>query len=379
MTLRPRNPTMLNLHCLRFAIGTSAAVFVLMAIPTRVVAQGCIAVRSCPTPPLGHGSVPVEDPESKWIASVAYRWYESDRHFVGDEEQPQRQTMGNQVINQVHLFDLAATYRASPRVSLTLDIPFSYSDRSSLYEHDFATRHTMSSGGLGDIRVLANYWLFDPHTHMNANLALGLGVKLPSGDDGATDTAYRSAADGGPTERPVDPSIQPGDGGWGISLDLQSFVRVYKNLFAYGIISYLMTPEEQSETEFTLSDIPRFRTLLTPLRTYNTIPDQYLARAGFELPVLPQHGLNVLLGARLEGVPADDAIGGSYGFRRPGYTLSIEPGLSWMKGKNSASLIAPVAMYRNRVRSAPEEALGLPTGDSAFADYSILFSFSRRF
>src|SRR6266568_820677 len=79
------------------------------------------------------------------------------------------------------------------------------------------------------------------------------------------------------------------------------------------------------------------------------------------------------------GVPVYDAIGGSLGFRRPGYTISVEPGISWTGKRNAFSLNAPVALYRNRERSASEIALGRPGGDAAFADFSILASFTHRF
>src|SRR5438309_444254 len=82
---------------------------------------------------------------------------------------------------------------------------------SSLYEHDFIHRHTMHAGGLGDMRILTDLWLLAPHKHMDGNIALGLGVKVPTGDDKAADISYRTT---GPVTRPVDPSIQPGDGGW---------------------------------------------------------------------------------------------------------------------------------------------------------------------
>ncbi len=83
--------------------------------------------------------------------------------------------------------------------------------------------------------------------------------------------------------------------------------------------------------------------------------------------------------AGIEGVPVYDAIGGSLGFRQPGYTVSIEPGISWSGPKNSFSLLAPVAVYRIRERSTPEILLGRPGGDASFADFSILASFTHRF
>jgi hypothetical protein len=347
---------------------------------TSALAQGCVASPNNPVSPF----LPGECAEGgsmagRWFGTVDFRWYESGRHFVGDVKQPQREQLGNNVINHVYLFDVAATYGLNDRWSASLTIPFLYADRSSLYEHDFVHRHTMHSGGLGDIQVTTDFWLLDPPAHMEGNLALGVGFRAPTGDAQAADMAYRSAADGGPTLRPVDPSVQPGSGGWGIVLELQAYQKILPGLYGYLQGSYNLTPEEQNDTQFTLADVPRFATLLTPLRTQNSIPDQYFGRGGFSYLIWPKHGLTLLLGGRVEGVPAHDAIGGSMGFRRPGYTVSVEPGISWSGKNNSLSLLAPVAVYRNRVRSAPEEALGAPGGDAAFADFSILASFTHRF
>jgi hypothetical protein len=343
----------------------------------RASAQGCVASPNNPCSVL----IPGDFTESmsmahKWIASVDYRFYESGRHFVGDVEQPQRMRLGNNVINDVSSFDVTATYGFSDRLSATVIFPFIYADRSSLYEHDFIHRHTMHAGGLGDIRAVGDFWLLDPTVHMEGNLALGAGLKLPTGDDQAADTSFRAT---GPVLRPVDPSIQPGDGGWGIILELQGFQKIYGNLFAYVQGSYTMSLEEQNGTEFTLADIPSFAAALTPLRTHDAIPDQYFGRGGLSYVVLPKYGLTVSLGGRIEGVPVYNALTDSMGFRRPGYTISVEPGISWTGKKNSLSIYAPVAVYRNRERSAPEIALGQPGGDAAFADYSILASYTHRF
>jgi hypothetical protein len=339
--------------------------------------QGCIASPNNPLSPICPADFSgTTNGAHRWVASVDYRWYHSDRHFVGDVEQKQRQALGNEVINDVHSFDLAATYGISERWSATLTIPFIYADRSSLYEHDFVHRYSMRSAGLGDVRLVTDFWLLNPQQHMDGNIALGLGLKVPTGDDKATDIAHRAS---GPVSRPVDPSIQPGDGGWGIILELQAYQKIYGNLFGYVQGSYLMTPQEQNGTEFTLSDIPQFATLLTPLRTHDSIPDQYFGRGGFSYMPVPAWGVALSFGARIEGVPVYDAIGGSMGFRRPGYTISLEPGCSWTGKKNSLSLNVPVAVYRNRERSAPEIALGVPGGDAAFADFSILVNFTHRF
>jgi hypothetical protein len=113
--------------------------------------------------------------------------------------------------------------------------------------------------------------------------------------------------------------------------------------------------------------------------TFNSISDQYFGRGGFSYLLWPERGLTLSLGARIEGVPVYDAIGGSLGFRQPGYTISVEPGISWTGKKNSFSILAPVTAYRIRQRSAAEIAMGRPLGEASFADFSILASFNHRF
>ncbi|HTG43841.1 MAG TPA: hypothetical protein VK633_04855, partial [Verrucomicrobiae bacterium] len=263
------------------------------ATPRESFAQGCVAIRNNPGTPLMQGGFTNTITEHQWLGSVAYRWFRSDRHFTGDIEHPERQTLGNEVVNDVHSFDVSATYGITARWSATLDIPFLYADRSSLYEHDLMSRHTMHSQGLGDIRLLTDFWLLDPHKHMNGNIALGIGVKAPTGDDNASDLSYRAT---GPVYRPVDPSIQPGDGGWGIILQMQAYQKVCNNLFAYLTGSYMMTPEEQSDTEFTIADVPAFKAFITDEIRHNTIADQYVGRTGLSYLIWPEQGLSLSLG-----------------------------------------------------------------------------------
>ena len=79
------------------------------------------------------------------------------------------------------------------------------------------------------------------------------------------------------------------------------------------------------------------------------------------------------MGGRIEGVPPEDLIGDTEGRRRPGYAVSIEPGVTWTYKKTSVNVTAPVALHRRR-----ENYLGRP-GDAAFADFVILSSLTYRF
>ena len=359
---------------IRTFLSVSFACAILLALlAQRAAGQGCVASPNNPCSHVTPGEFTnTMSLANRWLGAVDYRWYQSFRHFVGDVEQPQREALGNNVINDVHLFNVSATYGFNDRWNATVNFPFIYADRSSLYEHDFVHRHTMHSGGLGDVRIVTDFWLLEPHKHMDGNISLGIGFKAPTGDDEASDISYRAT---GPVTRPVDPSIQPGDGGWGLLLELQAYQKLFGNLFAYVQGSYLITPEEQNDTETTLGD----RSTTPGVVKHDSIPDQYFGRGGFSYVLWPEKGLSASLGARIEGVPVYDAAGGSMGFRRPGYTISIEPGLSWTGKNNSFSINAPVSLYRIRKRSAPEIALGRPGGDAAFADFSILASFTHRF
>ena len=321
--------------------------------------------------------------EGRWVGSISYRWLYSDRHFTEDSEAPERQEIGNDVRNNIHSFDVSASYGINDRWSVTFTMPFTYADRSSIYEHaasfpefsDPSRRNTMHAGGLGDVRLVTDYWLFDPHNH-NGNLSFGVGFSAPTGDDRASDVVHRSS---GEVVRPVDPSIQPGSGGWGIILEMQGFQKIMGNLFGYVGGFYTITPQEQTDTELTIADLPFLQALLTEDIRHNTIADQYSGRLGVSYFVWPEKGLALSLGPRIDGVPAHDLIGGDMGFRRPGFSVGVEPGLSWTYKRHNFSLTTPVAVYRFRERSAPEDKLGRPAGDAAFADFTVFATYSLRF
>jgi hypothetical protein len=214
--------------------------------------------------------------------------------------------------------------------------------------------------------------MFDPDTHPGGNLQLGVGVKIPTGQNNATDT-FRVLSGGVVTNqiRTVDQSIQPGDGGFGILVDASTFKAVAGGkLSIYGGGAYLSTPGEKS-------NVQTYRT--APGEGVMSIADQFLARGGVAFPIPKVANMMFSGGLRVEGVPVTDIIGGDTGFRRPGVAVSIEPTINMIvKGKNAVTLSVPVAIYRNRFQSVPDKARGAH-GDAAFADYLILAGYSRRF
>lgn len=342
-------------------------------ISSRPFAQGCVGIKNMHCTAMSATEKP-----DKWQVSLNYRYFRSYKHFVGDVEQKQRVEQGTEVINTVHSADIGVTYNVNSRLAIALTLPVQFNDRSSLYEHYGNTvatnpqllRFHTHANGLGDIRISGTYWMMEPIKHLKGNFALGFGLKLPTGNSEVYDNFHRRTASGADslTRKPVDQSIQLGDGGLGFSLESQGFLSIFHNASLYYNGFYLFNP---ANTNSTLT-----RGVLAgsdPLIAYFSVPDQFSFRAGMNYNFLEKKNLTAILGGRLEGIPAHDLIGKSEGFRRPGYIFCLEPGVNWKSGKTNLQLSVPVALYRNRTKSVYDLAdpAGLRHGDAAFADYLI--------
>lgn len=352
-------------------------IFTSIVSTTILEAQGCVAIRhfsSCVGTSLESNLLNPGDIQ----LGINYRYFKSFRHFRGTHEEPDRVANGSEVINHSHSWDFFLTYGLSNRLYASLTLPTVINTRSSLYEHGRDERNTTFSRGLADVRIGIGYWLFDPITHPNGNLALGLGLKLPTGSYNASDIFYNVGPEGGPEVRPVDQSIQPGDGGFGITVDYQIYQQLAPKFFLYSGGFYLINPRETN-------GVRTFRETLSPLlenEAIMAVPDQYSVRLGTSYGFSER--FSVSLGARYDAVPVKDLIGGNEGFRRPGNVLSVEPGLSYMYGNFSVNLNLPFAVRRERPQSLTdkqtEELTGEPrAGDAAFADYVINLGVSYRF
>jgi hypothetical protein len=314
--------------------------------------------------------------EQKWRVSLSWRYQRSDRHFVGTVEQKERQLEDSEVINTINLAEVGVRYDFSLRNSLTVTIPFLMATRSHPIRdanRDVVGRSVLNSRGLSDVTVVGRRLIWDPTKRPKGNLSLGLGIKLPTGADNVTDTRERLGDDGEPvlSIETVDQSVQPGDGGFGLLVDLSGYRELDSQGAYAGYVSgaYLINPEGTN-------GVHTFRR--RPGEQIMSIADQYVLRAGFLASPATWKGLAVGLGGRIEGVAVHDLFGSSEGFRRPGYALSIEPSLTWTRGSHSVSLAVPIAYQRNRQRSVPDLANGTH-GDAAFADYLILAGYWRRF
>jgi hypothetical protein len=308
----------------------------------------------------------------QWQISVGYRWQRSHRHFRGTEEQKEREEQHTEIVNNINLIDITTTYAVSPRFSLNLSVPFIFASRTRPGELDRsrgfpnAPDQIVNTLGIGDVSFSGRMWLIRPPSEDRQNVSIGFGIKLPTGDPGVKDTVVNAA--GVRTRSVVDQSIQPGDGGVGMLLDVAAF-KAIRRVTVFGGATYLMNPRNTNGVR-----TGRGRAS----EAIMSVADQYLARGGVVTAFPKVHGLALSLAGRIEGVPATDVLGKNDGFRRPGYAVSLEPGFIYSRGKDSWTLNVPVALLRNRTRSI-SDIRDNTHGDAAFADYFITFGYSRRF
>jgi hypothetical protein len=330
--------------------------------------QGCVAIRStggfCTANSMNHEKV------SPWVVGINNRYFKSYKHFVGKEEQEERVKNGTEVINHSYTLDILVTRNLNDRFSFTMDLPVISNARSSLYEHDGKNRYSTHSFGLGDLRITAYGWIWDPRKMPKGNLQVGVGIKFPTGDYKFQDFFVKS--DSVKVLGPVDQSIQLGDGGTGFTTELNGFYNISRTFSVYGNFFYLFNPREQNGTSTARGGVPSASSILYGSSTMS-VPDQFMVRAG----VAASHqNFSLSVGVRDDCLPSEDLIGKSSGFRRPGYIISIEPGLTYSMKKLNLYAYVPVALERNRTQSYADklrtEKTGVYThGDAAFADYVV--------
>jgi hypothetical protein len=351
-------------------------IIILFVVQYKADAQGCVAIKSnggyCSMAGQ-HGGA-----NKKYTLSINHRYFRSYKHFVGTEEQKQRTAAGTEVVNYAHTTDFNLNKTLKNGWSVAIDVPVIANNRSSLYEHGGKSRHSTNSFGLGDVRIGAYKWLVDPVRMTKGNVQVGLGLKLPTGDYRYTDKFFVN--DSTNILGPVDQSIQLGDGGLGFTAEVNAYYTVVKNLSAYANFYYLANPREQNGTSTARGGVPSVTTVRYGSDVMS-VPDQYMFRGGVNYTFKK---FTVAAGLREECLPSKDLVGGNNGFRRPGYIVSFEPGITYEFKNFSAYAYVPVALQRNRVQSEPDKIRTKLTGvyakgDAAFADYAINIGLTFKF
>ena len=289
-------------------ISLSTAILFFVSITNKTNAQGCVAVRQMGGVNAVGATNSYNLSKKEVMIGANYRYFHSWRHFVGTDEQYERQhtggglgadgkDRGNAVNIYSHAVDLNFAYGLTNRIQLYAAIPFVHNERSQVLRQTapvvYTFRYSVFAKGLGDIRIGANYWIINPARADKGNLNIGIGLKLPTGSHDEIDQApqtngtYRYAV--------MDQALQPGDGGLGISLELQGFVKIYKGIYGFANGYYLFNPRESNGSFKSAPTVVKDSAgnTLGTLTGYNIYasPDQYFARAGFMTSVLKNKNL----------------------------------------------------------------------------------------
>ncbi len=280
----------------------------------------------------------------EWQLAADYRHIHADQFFFGSQQStPPAQFFGQPIIIDIHTVNFNVTYGLSDRVILQMTVPVSRGSQSRVYPD--TARHVARAGGLGDISLVATRWLLDPRQRTAGNVALGLGVKTPTGRNDVRDHFF--FADG------------------------SSVVRVASRSYAYFTGSYLVSPRNQSDVTRAPAGQPNAAVRIS-------VSDVYTARIGLTYGILPEQGLSVSLGGRIDGIPWHDLSSGSDGFRRPGYVIFADPAIVLQRGPNTVTVSAPV---RSFVRLASRSAItnsGGTLGSGDLAAIVVFVGYARR-
>lgn len=302
----------------------------------------------------------------RWSFSTEYRWLNSDRDFVGDQDRNKGRSLAqNWRQNKIATFDLSLGYQFSPRWTFSIGAPVIRATRINWA--GLANPHLEThSFGFGDTSIGASVWLLRPPPENHWNMQVGFALKLPTGNDNVT---YNHTVTGAPiTPTAVDQSIQLGDGGWGFSLSY----AIYKSIQRFTLFSsgkYLLNPMNTNGVKTGRGN---------PLEGIMSVPDQYLWQGGIGYAVPRMRGLALTVASRMDGVPARDLLGKSDGFRRPGYAVALGPGIQYMHGKDMWSFTYGYDVHRDRTRSTTDIISGTH-GDAFFADSVINAGYTRSF
>jgi hypothetical protein len=304
---------------------------------------------------------------SKFQLSVGWRAARSKESYLGFHH---NSNISTQWIphEQISVMDVSARYIVNPRVSVSATLPVVFNNFSMLYPPNGpgnGTRYGANARGLGDLSLFGQTYLFKPQTHPFGNVAVGLGIKIPTGDWNVQRMLPNLNGTGFMERAVYPPAIMPGDGGTGIIFGINGYRQCRKSFMrgqtVFGSASYLANPRDTNGTNSIVSSFgvplaPQFLNQLT-----NSVTDSYNVQLGTAIKIpgtwdKPKlQGLRGRLTFNWEGIPCHDLIGKSEGYRQPGYIMSFAPGVSYAIGRSL--LIAEVPIIFNRYINGKKSAI----------------------
>jgi hypothetical protein len=340
--------------------------------------QGCIAIRNISGfgqfAQLGYGQS-----ADKWALDINNRYFQAFEVYSGKVRQPE---------DGIHLYEYTMNFELTRVLekgwSVALDMPIAANSIASTLEHQSGVRHTTSDFGLGDMRFTVYKWLFNTTKLQRGNIQVGLGIKLPTGNYNYEDYFYYDPNNhAAKMLSPVNVAIQLGDGGTGITTELNGYYIFDRKFSIYGNFFYLINPRDVNGTYSLFPNAPAdIATVAAATGTdVNSVPDAYTLRAGLDYTMDKLVGT---LGIRYEGVPAYDLIGKSDGLRRVGHIFSIEPGLQYKFKKSFLYAFVTVPLARATVKAPTDgqtsEIIGSDfTTPGHFANYVLFLGYTFTF
>ncbi len=330
--------------------------------PVRAMAQGCEPIRFTTPVRLG-GEGEAYQPAREWQLTLAYRRLVSNEWFVGTQENSALAPGGQAPVFSIHTMVADVAYAVNDRFRLSASLPVSRGTLARTWPDK--ARHEQRASGVGDLSVMGEGWLFAPRSHQRGNVALGVGIKAPTGSHTVASQFY---AVGGPVAFPADQTIQPGDGGWSLLLQSRAFRQLSERTHAYAAGSYMVSPKSRSDVQGAPNSGP-----------YWSVPDVYSGRLGAAFSVLPDRGVTASFGGRIDGIPVRDLLGGGDDstIKRTAYVIFADPGLAFSMGKSTLSLSVPYRLKVNRQKSILEQRTGALNG-GGFARYLVFAAYSYR-
>ena len=334
----------------------------LASLAQQSAAQGCEPIRFTTPVNLG-GEGQAYQPNHEWQLTLAYRRLFSNEFFVGTTQNPALGPFGQSPVFSINTVVADVAYAISDRFRVRVSIPFSSGTVSRKWADQAI--HEQSASGIGDVSVMGEAWLFTPRTHARGNVSVGLGVKAPTGSYLSESKFYGATS---VVDFPADQTIQPGDGGWAALFQTQAFQQISKRTFGYAFASYMVSPKAQSDA------------VQSPGSTLHwSVPDVYSARLGAAYALLPEQGLSVSLGLRMDGIPVHDLVGGGddVTIKRSSSVLFADPGMSLNVGRSTFTLSVPYRLGVERKKSVLEQNTNGVNG-GGFAKYLVFAGYTYR-
>jgi hypothetical protein len=234
------------------------------------------------------------------------------------------------------------------------------------------TRYNQKIQGIGDTNVGINWSMMNCDRYPDMNISLGFNVRVPTGESNYQ-VLYPNSLGQDFKMRPVHPAVHPGSGAWAIRPSVSAF-KQFRRFTLYGTATYLFSLRDHNDTyQLGATLNPAGPGAVREDLRYVSTPDSYLFNLGVGVPVR-KLDLTAFVNWRVVGVPVHNVFGDTRGYRQPGYYVTAEPGISWVRGRVAYSISAPIRTWAGTKNNFLDQR-----ASSDFTRYSLVGSVSFRF